>query len=85
MLLPTDVKNFFEKNNILLSEEKNLLTIDIDILYLRARELGYTFAAFVHYGVISPDKNGILTCFNSWDDLYDCYLSFVSGYMGNQA
>ncbi len=85
MLLQADLKNFFEQNSILLCEEKLLLPIDVDLLYLQAREHGYTFAAFVHYGVISPDKNGVLTCFNSWDELYDCYLSFVSGYMGNQA
>jgi hypothetical protein len=85
MLLLDDVKNFFEKNNIALEEERPLAETEIDLIYLHARDQGYSFATFIHYAVISPEKSGILTCFSSWEQLYDCYLAFLVGFLGNKA
>jgi hypothetical protein len=85
MLLFDDVKYFFEKNNIALEEEKSLTEADVDSIYLHARDLGYSFATFIHYAVINPEKTGTLTCFRSWDELYDCYLAFLVGFHGNKA
>ncbi len=85
MLLLENVKSFFEKNNIGLEEERPLSVSDVDSIYLHARDQGYSFATFIHYAVINPEKTGILTCFRSWDELYDCYLAFLIGFVGNKA
>lgn len=80
MLIIDQLQFFFEKNNLELRLEKTLPLDDVGTLLLEADKMGRSFSGFILNSVINSNRNGVKTNFSSWDDLYECYISFMIGY-----
>lgn len=78
------IEKFFIKNNISLVEERVLSDKDILDLYNGARELGQGFLCFIHFAIIHPDSNSLITNFDSWDEVYTFYTEFMIGFTGSK-
>jgi len=74
-----DIEDFFTQQKIALMEERTISAEECAALYLRAQDLGYSFACFLHFGILNEDGN-IATNFTSSEDLYDSYTCFMIGF-----
>ena len=74
------VRYFFINNDIPLQFEEELSSDDVDDLLKAADIMGSSFGSFVIFAVINADQNGIRTNFDSWTELYQCYIDFMLGY-----
>lgn len=82
MLLPNQVREFFEKNSIPLESDIKTSLEQTSELFMKAfNNCGNSFAGFIMQAVINPAKDGIWTKFNSWEDLYESYCAFMTGFM----
>lgn len=82
MLTFDKVQKFFEDNKIPLEAEIKWSQHEVDMLYLKAAGLAYSFASFINMCIVSPDKDGITTNFKNWDSLYEIYTHFMVGLNG---
>lgn len=78
------IKQFFEKHKIKLKSNESMSDAEIDNVFIDAANYGLTFASFVSFGVFNAEQTHLETNYDSWDDLYDCYCNFITGYVGNK-
>lgn len=81
MLLPAELKTFFESNNIPLDTESVTSCEQCDVIFIEALKYGTSFGSFILCSVLNPERNGIWTRFDSWENLYECYCAFMTGFM----
>jgi len=81
MLSKTQIERFFVRLDIPIDKEKSLTESEITKLILTACESGVSFVAFLKVAVLNPDLNGTNAYFSSFDELYEMYCIFMTGYM----
>lgn len=82
MLSQDQIKHFFHENHLCLAEERILKESEFQTLILNANVCGLAMVAFVLEGLLEhPSSRTIATNFDSWEELYDCYTGFMTGYL----
>lgn len=80
MLLREQLVKFFQDHSIELESEKSLSQNEIDNIILNSSKYGIAFTSFLVWSVFNLNRNGLYTCFSSWDELYNSYCYFMSGF-----
>jgi len=84
MLSKIQIERFFVRFNIPIDGEKTLTETEFQNLVLSAYQTGLSFVCFLKASVLNPDLNGTNACFSSHDDLFECYCTFMTGYLINK-
>jgi len=79
------LKDFFEQHKIPLSGKMNFFPEEVENLFLAASGRSQSLGGFILMNVINISKTGIETNFESYDDLYEAYCAFMTGYLNLRA
>lgn len=50
-----------------------------------ASDVSKSFGLFFKNSLLAVEQNRYEMVFKSWEELYDCYCSFMDGYIGNKS
>ena len=81
MLTKPEIQKFFTTHSIPLSGSANLSTDEYTRLVLDASAHGYSFLGFLQVACLNSDETTVTTAFENWEDLYESYCCFMTGYL----
>jgi hypothetical protein len=75
------LESFFKLNKIPLAGKMDLFPEEVESLFIAASNQDQSFGGFILLSVLNISRTGITTNFDSYDDLYEAYCAFMTGYL----
>lgn len=79
------LEKFFKQNKIPLSGKIDLFPEEVESIFLAATNMSKSFGGFALLSVLNSSRTGIETTFSSYDDLFEAYCAFMTGYLNLRA
>lgn len=86
MFFKNDVISFYEKYKIIPGKDISICNLnDYLVMLFSAFNKSESFGLFVRESLVAEGHNEFRLKFESWEELFDCYCSFMVGYSGNKS
>jgi hypothetical protein len=83
-MLIREVIAFYESHKLIPGTNVTCNNLDLIVVITRAFELSEPFGLFVRETLVPIDRNTFRLNFELWEELLNCYCSFMAGYNGNR-